>query len=172
MNGEHPKLLSCPFSDGLSCDFQSCLLAPTACTNRCAYEVNIWSKYRQESVQNYKHSSIKVMGRRAALRARRILSASHKPPSCPPKPLCSQEGLLFCGCAMSLQSCLTLCDHGLQPTRLLCPWDSPGKSTGVGSHFLLQQLSCPLINHRFNFACFELHIKETPSVFFLLNIIL
>ena len=24
------------------------------------------------------------------------------------------------------------------PTRLLCPWDSPGKSTGVGCHFLLQ----------------------------------
>ena len=25
-----------------------------------------------------------------------------------------------------------------QPTRLPCPWDSPGKSTGVGCHFLLQ----------------------------------
>ena len=28
--------------------------------------------------------------------------------------------------------------HGLQPTRLLCPWDFPGKSNGVGCHFLLQ----------------------------------
>ena len=28
--------------------------------------------------------------------------------------------------------------HGLWPTRLLCPWDSPGKNTGVGCHFLLQ----------------------------------
>ena len=28
--------------------------------------------------------------------------------------------------------------HGLQPTRLLHPWDFPGKSTGVGCHFLLQ----------------------------------
>ena len=28
--------------------------------------------------------------------------------------------------------------HGLQPTRLLRPWDFPGKSTGVGCHFLLQ----------------------------------
>ena len=28
--------------------------------------------------------------------------------------------------------------HGLQPTRLLHPWDSPGKSTGVGCHYLLQ----------------------------------
>ena len=25
--------------------------------------------------------------------------------------------------------------HELQPTRLLPPWDSPGKSTGVGCHF-------------------------------------
>ena len=28
--------------------------------------------------------------------------------------------------------------HGLQPSRLLCPWDFPGKSTGVGCHCLLQ----------------------------------
>ena len=28
--------------------------------------------------------------------------------------------------------------HRGQPTRLLCPWDSPGKNTGVGCHFLLQ----------------------------------
>ena len=28
--------------------------------------------------------------------------------------------------------------HGLQPTRLLCPWDFPGKDTGVLCHFLLQ----------------------------------
>ena len=27
--------------------------------------------------------------------------------------------------------------HGLQPTWLLCPWDFPGKSTGVGCHCLL-----------------------------------
>ena len=36
------------------------------------------------------------------------------------------------------QSCPTLRDpHGLQPTRLLRPWDFPGKSTGVGCHCLL-----------------------------------
>ena len=33
---------------------------------------------------------------------------------------------------------LSLRPHGLQPTRLLCPWDSPGKNTGMGSHALLQ----------------------------------
>ena len=28
--------------------------------------------------------------------------------------------------------------HGLQPAKLLCPWDFPGKNTGVDCHFLLQ----------------------------------
>ena len=28
--------------------------------------------------------------------------------------------------------------HRQQPTRFLRPWDSPGKNTGVGCHFLLQ----------------------------------
>ena len=31
--------------------------------------------------------------------------------------------------------------HGLQPTRLLRPWDFPGKSTGLGCHCLLHQCS-------------------------------
>jgi len=49
------------------------------------------------------------------------------------------EGAYNCMRAKSLQSCPTLCDpHGLQPTRLLCPWDTPGKNTGVGCHALLQ----------------------------------
>ena len=30
--------------------------------------------------------------------------------------------------------------HRRQPTRLPCPWDSPGKNTGVGCHFLLQRI--------------------------------
>ena len=37
------------------------------------------------------------------------------------------------------QSRLTLYDlHGLLLARLLCPWNSPGKNTGVGIHSLLQ----------------------------------
>ena len=32
----------------------------------------------------------------------------------------------------------SLWPHALQPFRLLCPWDSPGKDTGVGCHALLQ----------------------------------
>ena len=38
----------------------------------------------------------------------------------------------------SLQSCLTVRPHRRQPTRLPCPWDSPGKNAAVGCHFLLQ----------------------------------
>ena len=33
--------------------------------------------------------------------------------------------------------------HGLQPTSLLCPWDFPGKITGMGCHFLLWGFSWP-----------------------------
>ena len=39
--------------------------------------------------------------------------------------------------ALVTQSCPTLCDL-MEPARLLCPWDSPGKNTGVGGHSLLQ----------------------------------
>ena len=37
------------------------------------------------------------------------------------------------------QSCLTLCDY-MDPAGLLCPWDSPGKNTGVGCHYFLHDI--------------------------------
>ena len=41
------------------------------------------------------------------------------------------------------QSCPTLCDS-MEPARLLCPWDFPGKNTAVGCHaFLPGDLSDP-----------------------------
>ena len=49
---------------------------------------------------------------------------------------------LLMGTCISLLCCCSvvarLWPHGLQPTRLLCPLDLPGKNTGVGCHFLLQ----------------------------------
>ena len=43
-----------------------------------------------------------------------------------------------CAHAKSFQSCLTIWNpRGVAP-RILCPWDSPGKKTGVGCHTLLQ----------------------------------
>ena len=42
-------------------------------------------------------------------------------------------------CVLSHISCVRLLRlYGLQPTRLLCPWDSPDKNTGVGCHAFLQ----------------------------------
>ena len=45
-----------------------------------------------------------------------------------------------CVLASSLQSCPTLCDptECMWPTRLLRPWGSPAKNTGVGCHLLCQ----------------------------------
>ena len=44
-----------------------------------------------------------------------------------------------CVHAKSFQLCLTLLKpNGLQPARLLCPWDFLGKNTVVGCHFLLR----------------------------------
>ena len=44
--------------------------------------------------------------------------------------------------AKLLQLCPTLCDpiDGLLPGSL-CPWDSPGKNTAVGCHFLFQYMT-------------------------------
>ena len=44
------------------------------------------------------------------------------------------------------QSCLTLPPHGLQPARLPCPWDSPGKNPGVGAIPSSRDLPDPGIN--------------------------
>ena len=40
--------------------------------------------------------------------------------------------------AKSLQSCRTLCDPIDGSPQAPRPWDSPGRNTGVGCHFLLQ----------------------------------
>ena len=47
----------------------------------------------------------------------------------------SRAYLCSCVCSGVSNSSQT---HGLELTRLLCPWDSPGKNTGAGCHFLLQ----------------------------------
>ena len=50
-----------------------------------------------------------------------------------PSPMRESEKWKWSRSVMSDSSWL----HGLQPTRLLHPWDSPGKGTGVGCHRLL-----------------------------------
>ena len=42
-------------------------------------------------------------------------------------------------CCARAQLLSSIRPHGLEPARLLCPWDSPGKDAGVGCHFLPQR---------------------------------
>ena len=50
----------------------------------------------------------------------------------------AQSLIVAVGCLVAKSSCLTLLPPDrLQPARLLCPWDFPGKYPGVGCHFLL-----------------------------------
>ena len=54
----------------------------------------------------------------------------------------------------------------MQPTRLLRPWDFPGKSTGVGCHRLLCPWSILCINIR-HFVCYcHLRLARTFQVWF------
>ena len=73
------------------------------------------------------------------------------------------------------QSCLALCGPRLWPARVLCPWDSPGKDTGVGCHFLLQMifltqgLNPGLLHHRWTLSPSEPPGKDAsyhPSRFY------
>ena len=78
-------------------------------------------------------------------------SSPSEPPGKPPG-----KGNCCCCCVASVVSD-SVRPHRRQPTRLPHPWDSPGKNTGVGSHFLLQCMkvksesevaqSCPILSH-------------------------
>ena len=51
------------------------------------------------------------------------------------------DPLCVCVCVcMCAQSCLTLCSPMDCSLPWLCPWNFPGKNTGVGYHFLLQRI--------------------------------
>ena len=55
----------------------------------------------------------------------------------------------------------TLCDP-MEPARLLCPWNSPGKNTGVGGRFLfqgffpIQELNLCLLHWQMDYLPIEL----------------
>ena len=64
---------------------------------------------------------------------------------------------------MSRRFCLksvvsdSLQPRGLQPTRLLCPWNSLGKNIGMDCHFLLQGIF-PTQTH-----CMQICLKEVAN---------
>ena len=79
----------------------------------------------------------------------------------------------MCVCSVCSNS---LRPHRLQPTRLLCPWDFPGKNIGVGCHFYLQRIflsrdgthfSC--IARRIFFTAWEaqLQLATTITMFYI-----
>ena len=54
--------------------------------------------------------------------------------------------------------------HGLQPTRLLQPWDFLGKSTGVGCHCLLRKVGIPhLKSNSESWNCSSAHLRLSLS---------
>ena len=55
-------------------------------------------------------------------------------------------GVITLCCCLVAKSCLTLATYRLYPTRLLCPWDFPGKNTGVGYHFPLSNPGIELVS--------------------------
>ena len=82
------------------------------------------------------------------------------------------------------QTLYCLSHQGKQPTRLPCPWDSPGKNTGVGCHFLLQckkvkseseaAQSCPTLSDPMNcslpgssiYGIFQARVLEWGAIAF------
>ena len=90
--------------------------------------------------------------------------------------------------AKSLQSCPTLCDPiDGSPPGSSNPWDSPGKNTGVGCHFLLQCIkvkrerevaqSCPTLGDPMNYrlpgsslhGIFQARVLEWGAIAFFSN---
>ena len=55
-----------------------------------------------------------------------------------------------------------------QPARLLCPWDSSGKNTGMGCHFLLQGILLTQGSNLHLLHCRQILPQGSPSIFLLL----
>ena len=68
------------------------------------------------------------------------VQAQHWPTCCQIGAVCELQQHLYLCCCCQVASVVfnSVRPHRQQPTRLPCPWDSPGKNTGVGCHFLLQ----------------------------------
>ena len=63
-----------------------------------------------------------------------------------------------CPCSVTSDS---LRPYGLQPTRLLCPWNVPGKHIGVGCHVLLQGI---FLTQRLNLHLLSILHRQADSL--------
>ena len=74
--------------------------------------------------------------------------------------VCMHVCVCVCVC-VCVQSCLALLWlHELQPSRLLCPWNVPGRNTGVDCHFLLRRESSSPRDPAHTFCIYLLHWQE------------
>ena len=72
-----------------------------------------------------------------------------------------QTTLFACSYCLVTRSCLTLLwPHGVWAARLLCPWDFPGKNTGVSCHF------CFLLQGIFLTQGLKLHLLLCRQIFY------
>ena len=88
--------------------------------------------------------------------------------------LLSHQGspINYCVCVSRLVMFNSSRLYGLQPTRLLSPWDFPGKNTGVGCHFFLQRIFLTQRLNQFLLHCRQVlyHLSHQGSSNYLLII--
>ena len=119
-------------------------------------ELNTWllKKYRH-SIKTFKQAEKtekRLRRKRVMIREGQRATGGNPTQGC--HPLATARPHPFPGCVEPYleistlrNKCLRACSvmsnslwpHGLQPIRLLCPWDFPAKNTGVGCHFLHQR---------------------------------
>ena len=78
--------------------------------------------------------------------------------------------IFVCTHAQLLSCVNSLWPRGLQPARLLCPWDFPGKNTGADCHFLLQGIfSTQVFLHLLHWQVDSLQLSYLGSTKYLWN---
>ena len=82
----------------------------------------------------------------------------------------SRQTVIFsCVCVSCSVVSNSLQPHGLQPTRLFCPWNSPGKNTGVGCHALLHLFFLSQYFEDSNSLLLAFRRRQWPSFTFFLS---
>ena len=70
----------------------------------------------------------------------------------------------LCACVVShLVISDSLQPHGLQPTRLLCPWDFPCKNTGMGCYFLPQRIFLTQGSNKHHMSLLHWRVDSSPT---------
>ena len=71
--------------------------------------------------------------------------------------MCMCVCVCVCVCVSSSTVSDSLQPHGLQPARLFCSWNSPGKNTGVGCCALLQGILSRTLFNKSQWMVFAIH---------------